>query len=240
MPILRHNGRIYRAFEDNVGADWPIGFHAVVISADEDADLLKRENWTISNKLQYDQDTDPPEFGTSKRASGWLEGNCVAGPDGQLWNILRVASNPVLNKAAFVKILDDGARLEFDPATGFRDMPGGLSKFTIRRDPETGLYWSLVNDMQKKPYVIRRNRLSAITSPDLATWTRRKVLLEDNMESDPEVSAEMTGFQYVDWQFDGDDIIYLSRTAYNGAHNHHDANYMTFSRIRSFRKLVTD
>ena len=238
VPVLHHEGRIYRAFEDNVNADWPRGFQALVISADEGADLLDRANWTMSNKLPYDQDTDPPEFGAPDRKGGWLEGNVVAGPDGRLWNILRVNSSPVLNKVAFVEILDGGKRLAFDPKTGFRDMPGGRTKFTIRRDPETGIYWSLVNDQQDKPYPVVRNRLSVITSPDLTEWTKRKVLLEDNLESDPEVSAKMTGFQYVDWQFDGEDIIYLSRTAYNGAHNHHDANRMTFSRIRSYRLLA--
>jgi hypothetical protein len=44
----------------------------------------------------------------------------------------------------------------------------------------------------------------------------------------------------VDWQFDGRHIIFLSRTAFDddfgGAHNYHDANYLTFHRIRNFRK----
>ena len=47
------------------------------------------------------------------------------------------------------------------------------------------------------------------------------------------------GFQYVDWLFDGPDIIAACRTAYDdgqgGAHNAHDANYLTFHRISSFR-----
>jgi hypothetical protein len=48
------------------------------------------------------------------------------------------------------------------------------------------------------------------------------------------------GFQYVDWLFDGKDIIFLSRTAYDdgleGAHRSHDANFLTFHRIKKFRK----
>lgn len=50
---------------------------------------------------------------------------------------------------------------------------------------------------------------------------------------------EKHAFQYVDWQFDGADLVAASRTAFDdglgGAHNQHDANYMTFHRVRAFR-----
>jgi hypothetical protein len=50
------------------------------------------------------------------------------------------------------------------------------------------------------------------------------------------------GFQYVDWLIDGDDIIAACRAAYDdgmgGAHNYHDANYLTFHRIANFRRLT--
>ena len=42
-------------------------------------------------------------------------------------------------------------------------------------------------------------------------------------------------------QFEGEDIIAVSRTAHDdglgGAHDMHDANYLTFHRVRDFRKL---
>ena len=44
----------------------------------------------------------------------------------------------------------------------------------------------------------------------------------------------------MDWQFDGDDIIALSRTAFDGARNFHDANYFTFHRIADFRQLTME
>ena len=240
VPVLKAGGRIYRAFEDCDPLRWGIGFRALVVSAEEDADLLRAASWRMSNKLAYDQTTDPPEFGDNPQGgSGWLEGNVVEAPDGSLWDILRVHSAPVLNKAAMVRILDEGRRLEFDPATGFIDFPGGLSKFTIRRDPETGVYWTLSNDMEDGPKPIRRNRLSLFSSPDLRSWTKRATLLWDNLEADPEASVKNTGFQYVDWQFDGDNLIYLVRTAYDGAHNFHDANRMTFGRVRNFRQHIS-
>jgi len=48
----------------------------------------------------------------------------------------------------------------------------------------------------------------------------------------------------VDWVFEGDDIIFVSRTAFDddltGAHNAHDANYLTFHRIQDFRNQAYD
>ena len=42
--------------------------------------------------------------------------------------------------------------------------------------------------------------------------------------------------------FDGDDIVAVVRTAYDdggdGAHNNHDANFLTFHRWKNFRKLT--
>lgn len=53
--------------------------------------------------------------------------------------------------------------------------------------------------------------------------------------------ADFYGFQYVDWQFDGKDIILASRTAFDdvsgGAHSFHDANFLTFHRIAGFRQF---
>ena len=93
MPVLDQGGRLYRAFEDNTPCDWPVGFQACVISADVDADLLDAANWTMSNKLPFDLTWCPKSGGTSKEA-GWLEGNIVADPKGQLWDILRVNAPP--------------------------------------------------------------------------------------------------------------------------------------------------
>ena len=79
-----------------------------------------------------------------------------------------------------------------------------------------------------------RNQLVIKSSPDLKKWTVHQLLL-----SHPDVMKH--GFQYVDWQFDGNNIIYLCRTAWDdeegGADNYHNANYLTFHRIVHFRRL---
>ena len=52
--------------------------------------------------------------------------------------------------------------------------------------------------------------------------------------------TEKHGFQYLDWQFEGNDLVVLSRTAFDdaegGAHRQHDANFITYHMIKNFRK----
>ena len=63
-------------------------------------------------------------------------------------------------------------------------------------------------------------------------------LLQDDSGLEPEDSVRLTGYQYVDWQFDGDDLIYVVRTAARGARNFHDSNRILFGRERGFRSLL--
>ena len=241
VPVLLHEGRLYRAFEDNVPCDWPRNFYSLVISAPADADLLDAANWTMSERLRFYPSWLPADREMVERV-GWLEGNAVRGPEGTLWNVLRLNARfkdgrSLWNKAAMVRISDDGRHLHFDPRTGIINLPGGHSKFTIRLDPAHSLYLALSNGVADPDYPTNRSVLSLYKSPDLRHWEHCAVLLAD--DSLPAAkSAEMVGFQYVDWQFDGNDIIYLVRTAYGGAHNFHDANRITFHRIKDYARLL--
>ena len=42
----------------------------------------------------------------------------------------------------------------------------------------------------------------------------------------------------MDWRFDGDDLIYVVRTAHRSARNFHDSNRILFSREPAFRALL--
>jgi hypothetical protein len=226
VPVLVHNGWLWKGFEKQAG-EWPSGFRPFVVSARVDADLLRADSWRVSESVPW---------GDWEPYGGWLEGNVVVTQDGGLVDILRVHEQKVGGKAAVVQLSDDGRQVSFDPRTGFIDFPGGCKKFTIRHDPETDLYWSLTNWVHpddKGGNVERtRNTLALISSPDLTQWSIRDVILHS-----PDV--EKTGFQYVDWLFEGGDIIAVARTAFDdglgGAHNQHDANYLTFHRIEDFR-----
>ena len=111
-------------------------------------------------------------------------------------------------------------------------LPGNHSKFMIRQDPETGLYYTIISRIRGPEHTGDRNLLSFLRSADCERWELVCDLI-DRRNEDP----WYTGFQYVDFFFEGDDILWLCRTALNGAHNFHDANYSTFHRIKDFRKL---
>ena len=162
----------------------------------------------------------------------------VEAPNGELWNILRFNSDPAVDKAAIVKVSSDGTTVSFDPETGFINFPGGATKFTIRRDPVTKKYIALVNNNTDPQYFRQRNVLSLSVSDDLIHWNVVKTLLEDDQGLTWADSVKLTGFQYADWQFDGDDIIYLVRTAYDGSRNYHDSNRITFHRLDNFRTYL--
>ncbi len=236
VPVLEHEGRLYRAFEDCNPCVWGSGFQSLVISADADADLLRADAWAMSNRIPFAPAWVPAAWGETE-CPGWLEDNVVAAPDGRLLNILRLNSTPVVDKAAVV-VEDEGRRIGFDAGGGFIDLPGGMTKFTIRRDPVTGLYLTLSNNNTDPSRPPQRNVLSLHASEDLMRWRHARTLLEDDLAQPWQESVRLTGFQYPDWQFDGADIIAAVRTAYRGAHNFHDANRITFHRIERFRELL--
>jgi len=236
VPVVRHNGRLWRAFEDaGGGPHWGARYRAMMMSAPLDADLLKAESWTFSNALPRDPGWLGGQF------LGWLEGNAVVAPDGQVVNILRVnvgGGSRIAGKAALVRVSDDGRTATFDPETGFIDLPGAAKKFTIRYDPKSEAYWSLTNPVMghtDRNANVVRNTLALIRSENLIDWEIRCILLHH-----PDVGHH--GFQYPDWVFDGDDLAAAIRTAYDdgvgGAHNAHDANYLTFHRFENFRDLT--
>lgn len=197
----------------------------------------------MSDKTRFRRDWVPADWGELSRP-GVLEGNVVVAPSGEIWNVLRFHSAPVPNKAIILSVEDQGRTQRF---VRWVEMPGGLSKFTIRYDPKTGQYLTLSNSVPDEPDVRRfvqewrmcpRNRLSLHASGNLSTWTHGLALLEDDLGLSYNESMRRTGFQYADWVFDGDDILAAVRTAYNGAHNLHDANMITFHRLRDFRRAL--
>lgn len=233
QPVVVHKGRIWRAMEEaTAGMKWGENFRAFMLSIAEGADLLQAANWKASNAIGRDASWLDGQFG------GWLEGNAVVSPAGRMLDILRV-DYPRGNKAAALDISDDGGKAAFSPETGWMDLPGGATKFTIRHDPKSRRYWALVNWAPPRYAAKRasavRNTLALVSSADLRKWEIRCVLLHHP-------DAERHGFQYVDWQFDGKDIVAAARTAWDddagGARNFHDANFLTFHRVRNFRKLT--
>lgn len=238
MPVVEHRGRLWRAVElaESEYKVWGKRYSAMMISAPVDSNLLEARNWKATNSLEYDSTYLDGKFG------GWLEGNAVVTPEGWLIDFLRVSvTEKGRDLAAIVNISEDGSTATFNPAEGFIDFVGGARKFTIRYDKKSGLYWTISNmvtgDHKDLPAASVRNTLVLQSSPDLRNWSVNKILLHH-----PDVKKH--GFQYVEWQFRRQDILFLSRTAYDdqygGAHNYHDANYLTFHQIKNFRKLAKE
>ena len=236
MPVISHQGRLWRAVEDAMGGNkWGERYRAAMLSVPLDGNLLDCSNWTISNPLARNPSWLDGAFG------GWLEGNAVVTPTGQIVNILRVAC-PAGGKAAIVRVSQDGKSVSFDPVQDLIDFPGGSKKFSIRYDDVSQSYWTLSNPVlpqhqgQASASSIR-NALALMRSADLKQWEIRCILLYH-----PDTRKH--AFQYPDWLIEGDDLIAAIRTAYDdglgGAHNAHDANFLTFHRFGNFRSLTID
>jgi len=236
VPVVVNKGRIWRSVEYATAktTKWGERYSAMVVSAPVNADLLNANSWRASNKLSFN-----PEY-LNGDFKAWLEGNVVVSRDGKLLNILRVHT-PDFHKeyCAAVDVSNNGKRIKFDK-NNFYQMPGASKKFTIRYDKETGKYWSIVNfvdDENKGTITLDRIRNEAvlISSKDLKKWNVVKSLL-----SHPDYTNH--AFQYIDWVFDGDSIVFVSRTAFDdeegGAKRAHDANYMTFHSMEEYYRTI--
>lgn len=232
-PVLFANNRIYKAYEfhdTDLNGKWMSGNKSYIVSASQTADLLMPSSWIKSDALQKPAWLD---------GTGWLESNAVIGPDGKIKGISRLASMEGIY-AGYYSLSSD---VQIEPGSGKKiQFWGGSSKFNIRYDANTQKYWSLVNyapaefkEGNRSAGGIR-NVLALTSSADLEVWDIKSIVLANN-------DVENVGFQYVDWIFDGNDILFASRTAYDdglgGADNYHNANFMTFHKISNYASAST-
>jgi len=252
VPVVKHNGKIWRAYEEAFDKNNRRDFFAFAICADEDADLLKASSWKRTNSIRFD------ESWLNAKRPNWFEGNIVVTPQGQLADFMRLetwtgkdgsyavkgaaAGKPRNEIAAIIRIDGNSGKMEFnnEPAS-FIHFPGAESKFTIRYDSVSGSYWAITNKITSFIHSTetfdgnwnQRNVLVLLHSKDLRNWEIKRVLLRWN-EGAHLRTWDTFGFQYVDWQFDGNDIVWVSRTSWYGL-RYHDANMITFDRISNFR-----
>lgn len=238
MPFLFYKGRIWRAVEyaSAPTTKWPSRYSAMVISASVKDDLLNAKNWRKTNFIMRQPDWLDGNF------AGWLEGQVLVTPKGDLVNFLRVDAPKTDNEyAASVHISKNGKKATFDPLTGFTKMPGGSKKFDIHYDSVSQRYLTLTNyvtsDYKGKNlnFAFVRNTLALCSSSDLKNWTVHKIIIQHP-------DHKKHGFQYTSWLFDKNDIIMVIRTADDdengGANTAHNSNYLTFYRLKNFRNLL--
>jgi hypothetical protein len=239
-PVVIHNGKIWRAMENvNGGGAWPGYFQSFMISAPVNSDLLNSNSWTKSSSIKA---VDYNSTSIGSRFKGWLEGNAVLGPNNTMLNVLRVHQDETTTEsknteyAALVDVSADGRTQSFD-VNNLVQFPGGSKKFTIRYDSQTQKYWTLSNYVPNEYLNIKelnnvRNTIALCYSTNLKNWTVDSIILQSSEYS-------KIAFQYVDWQFDGEDIVAVSRTAYDDGgernSNPHNANFLTFHRVSNFR-----
>ncbi len=226
--ILEYNGRLYTSCE--WGA-WHEGYHAAaILSCDANADLLDADNWSMTEPVKLDPAWEGVEPGVS---NGCMEGTVVISPEGKLLSIMRYdmsGSEVKYGKALAYEIDTENTSA---PITYLKPvkMDGNHSKFIILKDEVSGDYYSIISRLTSKEACNDRRLLSLVRSKNLEEFE----LVCDLYDFRSRASASEEGMQYVDFFIEGDDIIYLSRTAMNGCRNFHDANYSTFHRIKDFR-----
>ncbi len=218
----RHAGRI-----------WIAQSGRRVMSAPDDADLLRADSWTLSRRA----DTSRGPFG---KGAVITEAQVVASPE------TGVVVMPKIGGQAFTVLLrvgPDPDKLR-DPRPGdWVAFPGGEKKFAVGFDPVSGWFFALSNpvlpayrDSGWPPEMIR-NAAALLVSRDLREWRVAEVFLES-----PHVDYE--AFQYLSYDFDGADLVIASRTAFEVGDGKpprgHDSNLTTFHRIEDFRRFFTE
>ncbi len=268
-PIVIANQVMYRGIEAwPLPSRWPDDFQAVIISCDlskfskntVDDSIMSPNNWRITPGLPFNKEWIPKSFPNIIKP-GYLEGNVVIVPkpsskELRILNIIRFNSIPYANLAIILELNQTTNTLSFVSIITF---PGGMTKFTIRYDPVTEAYFSLVNPVTRNLDPSQRNILSLSYTKDLINWTIvADRLLYDDTGLTVIDSVRYTGFQYVDWQFDrlssslsdskasciewdcdgGSHIIYLIRTSYRGADSYHNSNRITYKTLTNYRELI--
>lgn len=224
--IFRHGGRIYETLEWGAWKNKEYCHAAMVMSCDENDDLLCPENWSFSEPRKFSQfDSALADLPSTTMT---IEGTLTLSPDGKLLNVMRFGKRH--NVIAYeVNVTDHDAPLEFSHCINF---PANYSKFMIKYDDVSKRYYSIATMAYDPENNSTRDYLTLMVSNDLENWE-----IACDLYDYRGIDTAHIGFQYVDFEFDNDDIIYLCRTALNGANSYHDSNYSTFHRIKNFRNI---
>ncbi len=228
--VIVHEGRIYRAYLS-------------VVSADITDDLLDPASWTYTNSVRDIIDKDwymsvatKPDITINV---GVGEGNIVVGPDGNVYAIYRLGIRDHIGYAILVKVSDDGSTLSIvDSCDSLIWMETAVSKFSVRYDEMSELYYALVSTPTVEGEYHQRTVLSLVYSADMINWTTATSVLVDRELMNEHYAARMHGYQYADFVFDGNDIIMVVRETTGYSNWFHDGKWTTFYRIEDFRKLT--
>lgn len=224
--LIYHGGRLWATLEWGAWANREYCHAAMMMSCGENADLLDPASWVFTEPRIFEHFV--PELEDVKIPAMTIEGTPVISPDGKLFNIMR------FGKRGYALCYEADAN---DPEkilsySHLMRFPANFSKFMIKYDAVSGKYYSVVCRLYEGGADSARNYQTLMSSYDLKEWRDECVLYDLRV-----LNKNLVGLQYVDFEFDREDIIYLCRTAINGAHSFHDSNYSTFHRIKNFRNI---
>lgn len=232
LNIMEHAGRLWAAVD--FGTWEKQGHMSGVVSVSVEDDFMNPASWVMSEFLPYDPSWEGAAVGDSK---GCLEGNLVLLPDGRFCNLLRYQiqnCEPNRDRAVLLTIdpQDPEKQLTFYKVIDFM---GSLTKFSVTYDGVSRRYIALVNRVIDPQKPMARNVLSLVVSEDAIHWEFVRDVVDCSAY---ENATEKIGMQYPDLMIDGEDLLWVQRTAMNNATNFHDSNYITFHRMRGFRRYI--
>lgn len=215
IPVV-HGGKIWIAQSTGV------------LSASTDSDLLNAASWKLSNKIAAN--------------TAWFDGKF------ELWSEAQVVASPAtgvvllpkiqpLAYTALLRANTSTGSLSFDAANDFVSTPGTEKKFGATYDPVSARFYLLSNPVLPAHVdfgvpQLTRNTAAILVSSDLRHWDVQQIFLYASKIS-------YTAFQYFNFAIEGEDLVVVSRTAFDVGGNKpprgHDSNLMTFHRVAGFR-----
>ncbi len=192
--------------------------------------------------------------------TGWLETNVVQimdpnhvwyDPSGCTFHLFMRANTGGAGYAALAKVVEqpDGTmKTDLEKAPSgvrmlFVPFPGGQMRFHVLWDDKTRLYWLLSTQatdtmcrhdrLPKGRYSLpynERQRLQLSFSRNMVDWCFAGLVAAGK--------SVLESRHYAAMAIDGEDLVLVSRSGDEQAHNPHNTDMVTFHRIREFRSLV--
>ena len=196
-------------------------------------------------------------------AVGWLEANVVQitdpehywyDPTGKTLHLFMRANSHITGYGCVMKAVEtveDGKEvIKVECVTTpsgkrmlFLPIPGGQNKFFIKYDEKTKLYWLLsvqATDSMRRLECLspdrynipsdERDRLALHFSTNMVDWCFAGLVAKSGHSRQARHYASM--------DFDGEDLVILSRSGDENAASAHNGNMITLHRVKNFRDLV--
>ncbi len=226
--VVVKDGKLYRPY------------NASVYYADVNSDLMKSESWTLSESARTYFNNDWVIRVNGEVPSDWsiMEPNMVIGPQGQLYYMARI-DGIGRNIAVMLELKEDGS-FEYVGNNGIINIQTTWNRFCVRYDEVSQKYITLTCVYTANEHDRARRTLAIQVSDDMINWQVVDYVLVDREMVNPTYATWFHGFQYVDFDIEGNDIIMAVRESVGDANCYHDGTYITFYRMENFRNIISN